>query len=372
MSLNVVALTQDLIAQPSVSTHSNAAISDFLVDLLQKVGFVVERLSYDDQGQEKVSVVARIGEGEGGLGLFSHSDTVPGEEDSWSPFDPRIENGRLFGRGSCDMKGPLAATIVAASQIDARRLRHPLTIVVTADEEVGYGGAYQVANESRLLAEQWPSYGVVAEPTQLRPVYAHKGGVHIAVTAHGVSAHTSTDKGISANFLIAPFLAEMAELRQRFLSDTYFQNPEFDPPTNGFNLVINDGNCKLNVTASKTVASLSLRTMPNDHREEAIELILAAARAYGLETKHRGSDPFYVSPESEIVKMALAATGLAKAETVPFGTEALVYQKWLDQQVILGPGNIAQAHTVGEWIDLAQLEESVGVYRRLIEQICCE
>ena len=372
MSLNVVELTQTLIAQPSVSAHSNAAISAYLADLLQTLGFVVERLAYDDQGQEKVSLVARIGEGEGGLGLFSHSDTVPGEEGSWSPFDPRIEHGRLFGRGSCDMKGPLAATIVAASQIDARRLRHPLTIVITADEEVGYGGAYQVTKESRLLAEQWPRYGVVAEPTQLRPVYAHKGGVHISVTAHGTAAHTSTDQGVSANFLIAPFLAEMAELRQRFLRDSHFQNPEFDPPTNGFNLVLNDGNCRPNVTASKTVATLSIRTMPEDHREEAIELVLAAARKYGLETRHRGSDPFYVSPDADIVKMALTATGEAKAETVPFGTEALVYQKWLKQQVILGPGNIAQAHTVGEWIDLAQLEAAVGVYRRLIEQTCCE
>jgi acetylornithine deacetylase len=159
-------------------------------------------------------------------------------------------------------------------------------------------------------------------------------------------------------------------LLKRFRSDRRFQNDEFDPPTNGFNLVINDGNCKSNVTAAKTTATLSLRTMPNDHREEAVNLIVEKAQKYNLEVRTKGWGPFYVSPDAEIVQAALKATGHAQAETVPFGTEALVYQEHVAQQVILGPGDIAQAHTVGEWIDVAQLEQSVGVYRRLIEMLC--
>jgi acetylornithine deacetylase len=371
MPPDVIQLTKELIAIPSVSRNSNAEISDFLAQFLERLGFTVERLAYHEPtGEEKVSLVARLGEGSGGLGLFSHSDTVPGEPGDWSPFEPVEQAGRLIGRGSCDMKGPLAATLVAAAQIDARQLRKPLTILITADEEVGYGGAYQVARESQLLKAGWPEYGVVAEPTRLTPVYAHKGGIHVYVTAYGRAAHTSTDQGVSANFLIAPFLAEMAELRQRFLRDTHFQNREFDPPTNGFNLVIDDGGCKSNVTAAKTVATLSFRTMPDDHRDEAIELILRAAQKYNLETRHRGFGPFYVEPKAEIVQLALEATGAARAETVPFGTEALVYQAHMSQQVILGPGDIAQAHTVGEWIDVAQLQSAVGVYRRLIERVC--
>jgi acetylornithine deacetylase len=370
MQTDVIQLTQELIAIPSASTVSNAAVADFLADRLRRVGFEVERLSYDDHGAEKVSLVARIGSGVGGLGLFSHSDTVPGDPGEWEPFIPTLHDGRLIGRGSCDMKGPLAATIVAAAQVDARRLRKPLTLVITADEEVGYGGAYQVARESTLLNAFWPAQVVVAEPTRLIPVYAHKGGARIYVTAHGRAAHTSTDRGVSANFLIVPFLAEMAELAQLFRQDTRFQNQEFDPPTNGFNLVIDDGNCKSNVTAAKTVATLSLRTMPDDHRDEALGLILAAAQKYNLETRSEGFDPFYTAPDAEIVQLALQATGAARAETVPFGTEALVYQHYVDQQVILGPGDIAQAHTVGEWMEVAQLDAAVGVYRRLIEQVC--
>jgi acetylornithine deacetylase len=370
MTLDVVQLTQDLVAMPSPSNQSNAAIADFLADQLRTLSFDVERLAYDDHGAEKVSLVARLGDGDGGLGLFSHSDTVPADPHEWGAFTPVIEHGRLIGRGSCDMKGPLAATLSAAAQIAARRLRKPLTIGITADEEVGYGGAYQIARESTLLKANWPAQIVVAEPTRLIPVYAHKGGARIYVTAYGVAAHTSTDRGTSANFLIAPFLAEMAELAKVFRTELRFQNREFDPPTNAFNMVISDGECKANVTAAKTVATLGLRTMPNDHHKEAFGLILDAAKRHHLETRIEYFDPFYVDRNTELVQLACWATGAPQAETVPFGTEALVYQDYVTQQVILGPGDIAQAHTVGEWIEVAQLEAAVGVYRRLIERIC--
>ena len=367
---DVIQLTKDLVAIPSASNISNAEVSDFVEAQLKQIGFAVERLAYTEPtGEEKVSLVAKLGEGAGGIGFFSHSDTVPGDQ-GWQPFDPVEQAGRLIGRGSCDMKGPLAATIIAAAQIDATKLRKPLYIVVTADEEVGYGGAYEVEKASTFFQASWPTYGIVAEPTQMIPVYAHKGGIHVYVTAHGRAAHTSTDRGVSANFLIAPFLAEMAALVPLFKSDERFLNHEFDPPTFGFNMVINDFGCKSNVTAAKTVCTLSLRTMPKVNHDEAVALITEKAHKYNLEVKTNGAGPFHVAPDAEIVQMALEATGLKKAETVPFGTEALVYQKHIAQHVILGPGNIAQAHTVGEWIDIAQLTGAVAVYKRLIEQVC--
>jgi acetylornithine deacetylase len=373
MQQSPVALAKELIAIPSASTISNAAISDFLLLHLQRLGFEVERLAYrEPTGEEKVSLVAKIGPGSGGLGFFSHSDTVPGDAGAWEPFQPIVQDSRLIGRGACDMKGPLAATIIAAAQVNASRLRKPVYVVVTADEEVGYGGAYQVAREATLFKAGWPSYGVVAEPTRLIPVYAHKGGIQITVIAHGRAAHTSTDKGVSANFLIAPFMAEMAELLPLFHSDKRFQNADFDPPTNGFNMVVNDGNCKSNVTAAQTTVTLSIRTMPHDHHQEAVDLITQKAQKYNLEVRTRGGAPFYTAPDSALIRATLQATGLSRAETVPFGTEALVYQAHVAQQVILGPGDIAQAHTIGEWIDVAELEKAARVYTRLIETFCLD
>ena len=127
----------------------------------------------------------------------------------------------------------------------------------------------------------------------MQPVYAHKGGAGITVTAHGVAAHTSTDKGVSANFKIAPFLAEMAEMAQTFRTEKRFQNPLFDPPTNGFNLVINDGGTASNVTAARTVATLKLRGMPDACFEEAVQMVVGRAEAHGLDVVHRSGGPFF-------------------------------------------------------------------------------
>jgi len=369
MSLNVVELTSQLIAMKSETPTSNRAISDYLAQVLEKSGFTVEVLSYlDDNGVEKVNVVAKKGRGTGGLGLFSHSDTVPGNV-GWEPFTPEVKDGKLYGRGSCDMKGPLAATIVAAARFDAEQLAKPLFIAVTSDEENGHVGSYFIVEHSKLLTGGWPEYCVVCEPSELEPVYAHKGGARIVVTAHGVSAHTSTDKGESANFKIAPFLAEMAELAQVFKSDKRFQNDEFSPPTNGFNLILNDGGVPLNVTAAKTVATVGLRAMPDAATEEAIQMVVDRAKAHNLEVETRGLPHFYVAPDSPVVQAACRATGAERPVTVPYGTEAITYQSYMPS-VVLGPGNIAQAHTVGEFIDIAQLEEAVEVYSRLITELC--
>ncbi|CAI8011974.1 Succinyl-diaminopimelate desuccinylase [Geodia barretti] len=127
MGLDVVQLTRDIVAINSVSQRSNEEVSDLLENTLKRCEFEVERLEYvDDNGERKVSLVGKKGEGSDGFGLFSHSDTVPGLEGEWDPFDPVIQDGRLFGRGSCDMKGPMAATITAGAQIKCRRFEETI------------------------------------------------------------------------------------------------------------------------------------------------------------------------------------------------------------------------------------------------------
>ena len=369
MNIDVVELASQLIAMPSETPTSNRAISDFLRGLLEEGGFAVEECAYIDPfGVEKVSLVAKKGAGAGGLGLFSHSDTVPGDA-GWEPFTPVLADGRLVGRGAADMKGPLAASIAAARRFSAGDLKRPLVIAVTADEERAHVGAHDIVERSQTLTRGWPQYCIVCEPSQLQPVYAHKGGAGITVTALGVAAHTSTDKGVSANFRIAPFLAEMAELAQTFRAEERFQNRLFDPPTNGFNLVISDGDTATNVTAARTVVRLSLRAMPDACFEEAVQMVVARAGAHGLEVEQRSVGPFSAAADGPLARAACRATGAARAVTVPYGTEAECYQAYMDA-LVLGPGNIEQAHTVGEWIAVEQLREAVEVYTRLIGDLC--
>jgi acetylornithine deacetylase len=370
MKIDEIKLAKELIAINSNCHRSNLEIAAFVGKLLEDIGFAVKRVNYIDRdGQSKVNLIAKKGSGKGGFGIFCHSDTVPPGEGQWEPFKPVIEKGRLIGLGSCDMKGALAAAIAAGSNINPNSLCAPFYLIITADEEKEMTGARKLISDSKTLMQNWPDFGVIGEPTNLKPIHAHKGAERIFVTAYGKSAHTSTGKGISSNFLIAPFLAEMAMLADVFKKDKRFLNYSFDPPTNGFNMVINDGGCNPNVTASKTVCTISLRNMPDDNHDDAVDMILRCAEKFGLEADHYGVKPFYISPESEIVRVALEVSECDRSETACYGTEALFLQSHL-QLVILGPGNIAQAHTVGEWVEIDQLRRAVQIYGKLIERFC--
>ncbi len=367
--MNVQELTRDLVAIPSVSRNTNKEVADRSEAALLEAGFSVERLFYiDDTGVEKFNLVGKKGDGDGGLGFFSHNDTVPGDE-GWEPYAPRVEDGRLYGRGSCDMKGPLSASIVAASQVNTNDLKHPVFIAVTADEEAGYAGARQISSESATLAAAWPKFAIVCEPSLMTPVYAHKGSTTIVVTAHGVAAHSSTDRGESANFKMAPFLVEMSELAKEFKSNPGYRNGEFDPPTNGFNMVINDGGTAANVTAARSVCTLCFRSMPRSGSEAIEKNILERVTAHGFEVRTYSHGVFYSDRDSLLIRTACELTGHKQAITVPYGTEAVAYQNFAETMV-MGPGNIAQAHTVGEYIELDQLDRAVDVYRRLIKKLC--
>lgn len=370
MALNPVDLTQEFVDIKSVSKWSNVEISDLVEQRMKDCGLEVERLSFtDENGELKVSLVGKKGGGRGGMGFFSHTDTVPGQEQDWDAYHGVVEGDKLYGRGSCDMKGPLACTMVAAASVDAAQLKSPIVVVATADEEVGGGGAYQVTQESEILESIRPEFGVVAEPTSLTPVYSHKGAAHIIVTAHGEAAHTSTGLGRSANFMIAPFLAEMAELADRIKTDERFLNHEYNPPSNGFNMVITDYDTKQNVSAARSTCHICFRTMPDDHSQALVEELVKKAEGYGFEVSSSISYPYYIKPESPVIKLASRLTGGRTPETVPYGTDAIHLKEKVDI-VVLGPGSIEQAHTVGEFVSIPQLHEATDIYTRMIHEVC--
>jgi len=370
MPHDVVALTSDMVAIPSVSQWSNADVTDYIEDWLRANGFdEIERLEYTYGSDErKCNLVAKKGTGTGGLAFLSHSDTVPGMEDSWGAFQPEIKDGRLYGRGSCDMKGPLAATMIATAEADSNQLNKPVYVVVTADEEIGLYGAKHVVRNSELLKSSQPEYGVVAEPTQLVPVYGHKGYAVIRVKATGTAAHTSSGQGDSASFKLAPFLAEMADLNTKFQTDDTYMNHEFTPPTNGFNITFEDDGAT-NMTAASATCLVTFRAMPDSHYEDIIEDITTKAEKHGLDVKAGVSHPVYTDKDSALVQTACDATGISEPQTVPFGTDGFHFQS-LMKIVILGPGNIDVAHTVGESVPISELESAVDIYKQMITQLC--
>jgi acetylornithine deacetylase len=260
--------------------------------------------------------------------------------------------------------------LAAADRFSRSDLGKPLFIVCTADEEVGYVGARDVVARSRLFQELRSGQGIIGEPTVLEVVYAHKGVLGFVATARGRAAHSSTGLGVNANLAIIPFLAEMKQIHDEIARDPKYRNPEFEPPVPGWNIGVNDGNTPVNVTAPRSVVTVYFRPMPGTDVDAIVRRVQATAEANGLELELVGSgQAVYTDPNSAFVRQVLALAGRDRPRTVPYGTDGLAFGQHLPV-VVCGPGDIAQAHTVDEWIELEQLEQGTELYVRLIERFC--
>ncbi len=377
MTLDVVKLTKDLVNFNSVSQLSNVPVTRYIAKVLESLGFAIEELPYTDMnGVDKLSIVGKLGTGTGGLTLMSHDDVVPAANVAdWTgdPFVARLSKGKLYGRGSADMKGPLAASICAAARFAPKDLRLPVYIVVTADEEIDAAGAFDVTKRSKLFQQASGGYGLICEPTRMNVVYAHKGGLGMRITSKGRAAHTSTLKGVNANLKMIPFLAEMKNINDLALTAKRYRNDEFKPPHSEWSIGINDHNVAMNISPVESVCRIGYRLMPGVDVAPLIERTKKCAQQHGLhcEVLHIGQ-PLYTSPDSPLVRTALKIAGKRKPRTVPYGTDAIAFCGKMKQMIVIGPGDIAQAHTVDEWIEVEQLHRGVDVYGRFIEHVCVE
>ena len=373
---NPVDCASRLVAVPSVSAQSNAAVSDVVESMLKLLGFQVERQEFlDPNGVPKVNVIGKIGSGIGGLAYFAHTDVVPAE--TWSirdhgPFEPVVRDGRLYGRGSCDMKGSIACALAAVDRVRVSSFREPIYIVCTADEEIGFHGAQHVVEHSVLYREMvaGQSRAIIGEPTELNVVHAHKGIFGFRAIAHGKAAHSSTRDGANANLAMIPFLAEMKRIHDETLTDPRWRNDEFDPPWISWNIGINDLNCAVNITAPVSVCTVYFRPMPGQNGDELVARARLAAERFGLEF-HRecAGQPLYGDPHSEYIVETLKVVGGSQSKTVCYGTDGVMFTE-LPQILVLGPGSIQQAHTDDEWISLDQLERGTDVFERLFRRWC--
>jgi acetylornithine deacetylase len=318
--------------------------------------------------------VARLGTGTGGMAYFCHTDVVPVL--NWSlphgPFEATVRDGRLYGRGSTDMKGSLACMLAAVSDRLSSPLQAPIYICCTADEEVGMFGALEVARRSGLYREivAGKSRSIIGEPTGLGVIHGHKGGCALRIVSKGLAAHSSTGKGINANWKMIPFLQAMLQLHQELETDPRWQSDLFTPSTMSMNIVISDGNQAVNVTSGESVCKLYLRAMPGLNIDPILARIEAEAARNGLECSQVfRATPFFRDPQSPFVQECLRFSPQNESRTVAYGTDAGRFCE-LENCVIMGPGDIAQAHTVDEWIGLEDLEQGVAAYGAMIDAWC--
>jgi acetylornithine deacetylase/succinyl-diaminopimelate desuccinylase-like protein len=356
----ITRLTAELVAIDSRSAVSNLAIAERIEAEL--AGFEVERLDYlDANGIAKRALVAHRGP-PGGYALSGHMDTVP--ETGWQadPWAPRVDaDGVLHGLGSVDMKGAVAACILAARSVPADV---PATLLITTDEETTKAGARAVAGSA--LAQSLGLSGiVVAEPTGLTPVRGHRSSVNITAVARGVQAHSSTGQGRNANWALIPFLAEMREIQERLRSDPALLDAAYDPPFSDFNLVIDNHGTAVNVTVPVASCRIKFRSSHSVPPAPILERVRAAADRTGVELALAAEGPPPELPvDHPLIRLAAGLTG-RPAGTAPYGTDASELQA-LAPCVILGPGSIATAHTPHECVAIAELAAAVPLFARIL------
>ena len=369
---------KELIAFPSVSSESNSDITDCVAAWLLRLGFDTERIDYcDEYGIRKSCIQGRKGPASGcGLGYFCHTDVVP--VNSWSfpksgPWTPLVADGRIYGRGSCDMKGSLCCMLAAVASLHSLVLKSPLYFIATADEEVGMPGAKKVVEKSTIYREMVSSQtrAIIGEPTRLEIVHAHKGGRAIRATSIGRAAHSSTGLGLSANFALIPFLKEIGNIQDEMETSPEWRDDRFSPPTPSLNIVIKDSNTALNITSAKSECMVYFRPMPGQNADGMVQRIKALAQSCGLhfELLFAGT-PLFTAPETPFIRELLELTSLPASRTVAYGTDGAVFTE-LRNIAVVGPGDIAQAHTDDEWIALDQLEKGTAFYQQAIRRWCC-
>ena len=372
-------LIEGLIAAPSISSAtadldmSNRAVIEQLAVWLEDLGFSV-RIQPVPGEAGKFNLIATLGQGDGGLILAGHTDTVPTDESRWrfDPFKLTEADNRFYGLGASDMKAFLALAIEAARDLDLKRLRHPLIILATADEETSMSGAAALSAADLRQGR----FAVIGEPTGLRPVNQHKGILMESIRLTGRAGHSSNpDYGNSAlegmHALIARLLTYRRELQRRY------RNPAFEVQTPTLNLGHIHGGHNPNQICGDCELHLDLRPLPGmsidslrrDLREITAEIASERQLQFACTPLFAGIEAMATPEDSPLVSAAAQLTGKAP-ETVAFGTEAPYLRKLGIDTLILGPGDIAQAHQPNEYLALARIDPMLNILRQLIRRFC--
>ena len=368
---DVETLASKLISIDSQSHVSNVTLAEFVCAYLEPFADDIENIEYTDpDGRRKVSVVARVGEGSGGLALSAHMDTVPGLGWDRDPFEAWVEDGRMYGLGAVDMKGALAATLIAARTYAGLGPSGPLTLIYTTDEETDTQGARRIVDESEVLRSVGPRYCIIAEPTNLRVVNAHKAAITFSATARGRAAHSSSGKGVNANIAMIPFINEMGKLYEELVEDEAYWDPDFEPPFPDWNITIDNHGTAANVTVPLSTCRVNFRYTRTLDPGPVMERVRESAEKAGVELESWSSGPpLYLSPDSELVQLALEVTGEQEPISVPYRTDGCMLSEAVPC-IVVGPGDLRQAHTVNEWVSVEQLHQSVDLYLKFIQAVC--
>jgi acetylornithine deacetylase len=371
-----------LIAFDTTSRNSNLALIDFVSDYLGAYGIASERVF--DATEKKADLYATIGPaGGGGIMLSGHTDVVPIDGQAWhsDPFAVTARDGRLYGRGTSDMKSFLAVALALVPEMTARRLATPIHLALSYDEEVGCLGVRGLIAELARRPDR-PRLCIVGEPTEMRLVIAHKGKRSLRCHVHGFECHSSlTHLGVNAVEAAAELVAHLKMMVRRRREHGPFDD-DFSPPYTSIHTGVIRGGTALNIVPKDCHFDFEFRLLPGEDSEPlldelrrfAAERLLPEMQAVQPETdiifeELTSAPALDTRADAEATRFVAALTGANTTHKVSFGTEAGLFQEAGIPTVVCGPGSIEQAHKPDEFIEIDQIAQCESFLRKLIDRV---
>ncbi|BBT18936.1 acetylornithine deacetylase [Metapseudomonas otitidis] len=375
-------LLERLVAFPTVSRDSNLALIGFIRDYLADHG-VASELFLNAEGT-KANLFATLGPTDrGGVVLSGHTDVVPVDGQAWTrdPFRLSESEGRLYGRGTADMKGFIASVLAAVPAFLAQPLRLPVHLAFSYDEEVGCLGVRSLLDALAQRPNR-PRLCLIGEPTELRPVLGHKGKLAMRCQVHGAACHSAyAPQGVNAIEYAARLIGHLGEIGEE-LARPEHHDPRFDPPYSTVQTGLIEGGRALNIVPAECRFDFEVRALPGfDAQQVATRLdryaqaelvprMQAVQPGTGIRFEPLGSYPgLATDAASEAAELVALISGSRDFGTVAFGTEGGLFHEAGIPTVVCGPGSMDQGHKPDEFVTLAQLEACDAMLLRLAEHL---
>lgn len=371
-----------LVSFDTTSRDSNLALIEFVRGYLAGHGIESE-LFYDDQ-HRKANLYATLGpKNRGGVMLSGHTDVVPVDGQEWSsdPFTLSERGGKLYGRGTSDMKSFVAVALALVPEFLRRGLKTPVHLAFSYDEEVGcIGVRSMIAAIAQRPAR--PKFCIVGEPTLMKPVIAHKGKVSIRCRVRGHESHSAlSDRGVNAVEAAAELIAYLKGMARRRRDKGPFDR-SFSPPYTTIHTGVVQGGTALNIVPRDCVFEFEFRTLPGEASEPLLDEVkrfadtllpemraVSAGAGFAFEVTN-ATPGLSEAPDSEVTGLARALSGANEVGKVSFGTEAGLFQEADIPTIICGPGSIDVAHRPDEFVEIDQIRQCEAFLRRLMDRVC--
>ncbi|POA57415.1 MULTISPECIES: acetylornithine deacetylase [unclassified Pseudomonas] len=369
-----------LVGFATVSRDSNLELIAFIRDYLAGLG-VDSELIYNPE-RTKANLFASIGpDDRGGIVLSGHTDVVPVDGQAWTvePFVLSEHEGRLYGRGTADMKGFIAAVLAAVPALLRQPLRLPVHLAFSYDEEVGCLGVRPMLARLQARAHR-PKLCLIGEPTELRPVLGHKGKLAMRCQVRGAACHSAyAPQGVNAIEYAARLIGKLGEIGTR-LAQPQHHDRRFDPPFTTLQTGIIAGGRALNIVPQDCQFDFEVRTLPGFDPRQVVDELQAYAQQQllpGMRAVHADTaidlqplsayPGLATAPDSEAAELLALLTGSREFGTVAFGTEGGLFHEAGIPTVVCGPGSMDQGHKPDEFISLEQLAACDALLLRLAD-----